>query len=308
MKTPGVEMRPIRQLSGSAHFNEVFFTNVRIPDSDARRSGRRRLASGADHTDERAARHARFARSRLSGAVPPGQSARTGGRPGDRQRGGAGEAGGVLCPFAGAEIHQVSRHDGAVARRHAGPEVVDHQGGGGEQAAGHPVLRPRPDRHGRPDDGRGHAGRPASSRRRCCIRRRCASPAAPTRSCATSSPNACSACRRMCGWTRTCRSARCRREAADERPRAAKLLLAAIDRGAGRIARHAPHPRAAAAPVARERVSRPHPADQSELPGDRRPALLSLDRRGRRAGGSRTGGDPRRRRRARAGGMRRAPA
>lgn len=33
MKTPGVEIQPIRQISGSAHFNEVFFTNVRIPDS-----------------------------------------------------------------------------------------------------------------------------------------------------------------------------------------------------------------------------------------------------------------------------------
>ncbi len=33
MRTPGVETRPIRQMSGSAHFNEVFFTDVRIPDS-----------------------------------------------------------------------------------------------------------------------------------------------------------------------------------------------------------------------------------------------------------------------------------
>ena len=33
MKTPGIEIRPIRQVSGSSHFNEVFFTNVRIPDS-----------------------------------------------------------------------------------------------------------------------------------------------------------------------------------------------------------------------------------------------------------------------------------
>src|SRR5208282_5949768 len=33
MTTPGVEIRPIRQLSGSSHFNEVFFTNVRIQDS-----------------------------------------------------------------------------------------------------------------------------------------------------------------------------------------------------------------------------------------------------------------------------------
>jgi len=33
MKTPGVEARPIKQMSGGANFNEVFFTDVRIPDS-----------------------------------------------------------------------------------------------------------------------------------------------------------------------------------------------------------------------------------------------------------------------------------
>ena len=33
MKAPGVEVRPIKQISGGANFNEVFFTNVRIPDS-----------------------------------------------------------------------------------------------------------------------------------------------------------------------------------------------------------------------------------------------------------------------------------
>jgi acyl-CoA dehydrogenase len=33
MKSPGVEVRPIRQISGAANFNEVFFTNVRVPDS-----------------------------------------------------------------------------------------------------------------------------------------------------------------------------------------------------------------------------------------------------------------------------------
>jgi alkylation response protein AidB-like acyl-CoA dehydrogenase len=31
MRTPGVEVRPIRQITGTAHFNEVFFTDVRIP-------------------------------------------------------------------------------------------------------------------------------------------------------------------------------------------------------------------------------------------------------------------------------------
>ena len=33
MKTPGVEIRPIKQVNGQSNFNEVFFTNVRIPDN-----------------------------------------------------------------------------------------------------------------------------------------------------------------------------------------------------------------------------------------------------------------------------------
>lgn len=33
MKSPGIETRPIKQVSGTSDFNEVYFTNVRIPDS-----------------------------------------------------------------------------------------------------------------------------------------------------------------------------------------------------------------------------------------------------------------------------------
>lgn len=34
MKTPGIETRPIRQISGASEFNETFLTDVRIPDTN----------------------------------------------------------------------------------------------------------------------------------------------------------------------------------------------------------------------------------------------------------------------------------
>jgi alkylation response protein AidB-like acyl-CoA dehydrogenase len=33
MRSPGIEIRPIHQMSGASHFNEVFFTDVHVPDA-----------------------------------------------------------------------------------------------------------------------------------------------------------------------------------------------------------------------------------------------------------------------------------
>ena len=59
MHDPTVDVRPLRQMTGEAEFNEVYFTDTRVPDSrDARQAGRR-LARVADHPDERARVHRR---------------------------------------------------------------------------------------------------------------------------------------------------------------------------------------------------------------------------------------------------------
>ena len=69
MKTPGITVRPIISIDGSHHLNEVFFDDVRVPVSDARRRGEQGLGRRQIPARQRAHRHR-----------PPRQVARAGRR------------------------------------------------------------------------------------------------------------------------------------------------------------------------------------------------------------------------------------
>ena len=54
MHAPGVDVRPLRQMTGEAEFNEVYFTEVRIPDADRLGEVGKGWGVALDHPDERA--------------------------------------------------------------------------------------------------------------------------------------------------------------------------------------------------------------------------------------------------------------
>jgi alkylation response protein AidB-like acyl-CoA dehydrogenase len=76
MKTPGIDVRPLRQMTGEADFNEVFFENVRVPkDSIVGKRGEGWSVSRSTLKHERALiGNATFARRTFDGVVMMAQA------------------------------------------------------------------------------------------------------------------------------------------------------------------------------------------------------------------------------------------
>ena len=151
MKSPGIEVRPIKQISGHAHFNEVFFTDVRIPDSQ-------RLGAVGDGWQVALTT---LMNERLAVGGAPGPDF---GEIFDLARRLELEDGPAIGNAAvreqladwyvqtqGLKYTRFRTMTRAVARPDAGPGGLDRQAGQRRQAAGHRRLR-----HGPPGDGRDH--------------------------------------------------------------------------------------------------------------------------------------------------------
>jgi alkylation response protein AidB-like acyl-CoA dehydrogenase len=122
MKSPGVEVRPIHQMSGGSNFNEVYFT-----DAGRRRPG---LAGGARHADERAPRGRRLFGSRLQGDPRSRARPRRGRGVADQERRVPRASRRLVRARRGLQARQDAHDDGAVEGPDAGAGKLhrqDHQ-------------------------------------------------------------------------------------------------------------------------------------------------------------------------------------
>ncbi len=209
MTDPGVEVRPLRQITGEAEFNEVFLTDVRVPDAD--RLGEVGEGWRVAHTtlmNERVA---------IGGGALPREGGMIGKvaaawreQPELRTPGLHDE---LLRLWVDAEVARLTgeRLRQQLAAGQPGPEGsamklafarLDQEISGLEmELLGEEGLRYDDWTMRRPETSTSPAATPATA---TCAPRATRSRAAPRRSCATSSPSGCSACPPNPASTRTC--------------------------------------------------------------------------------------------------------
>ena len=203
-RAEGVTVRGLRQISGEAEFNEVFFDDV-VLDDDA-------VVGGVGNGWGTALTVLMFERLTIgfgsegfgSPAGSPRRSPPTRARA-QRLRRSRQRLGEVITELLAVRFNGYRALTVLSRGQIPGPEAGPGEGDDGQ----------RRDRRHRP---RRRRARPRRARRRQRVELPDLVPArpevgraAPSRSCATRSASACSACRRSRGWTRACRSASCAR-------------------------------------------------------------------------------------------------
>ena len=207
MDAPGVETRPIKQMSGASSFNEVFLSDVRINDD-------MRVGPVGDGW--------KVANATLG-------FERTASGQGTRRKGGsfddllgAGPSAGQDVRSAGASTARRRLRTHPVAHRHHRPRRPRHRGrcaarAGGIDRQDRRLAEPHPHRGcgGRRCWGRGWPPTPAKRTRSpgpstCSVHLATGWRAAPTRCSATSSVSGCSACRASRASTGVSRTRSCR--------------------------------------------------------------------------------------------------
>ena len=218
MHAPGVEVRPLYQITGEAEFNEVFFTDVRIPHSMMLgKEGQGWRVAITTLMNERVAIGGGVSKRKGGGVARQLLELWNGRQPGALTRGSGSRAArprhALLHRHRARPPHRAARARGPEGRqsRPGGLGLEARDGGDQQTPLGDRDRRARRARsrvRGGLRAAPGAPSAPGASRIRrntgSCARARTRSRAAPRRSCATSSASACWVCPASRASTRTC--------------------------------------------------------------------------------------------------------